>query len=715
MKKLLNFRLTLFIALSCVAGIVLSYCLLINFIALAVLVGAIFFSCNLFYLFIYSTKETRRKRLIFSIIFLLIFIISITSFFITVKNYENADLDNHYYFVEGRICQSFDTSYGKKYLLTDVSIKGNVKTNLKFKIELFVNQKSDYKIGDIISFSSYLEDKPLFYEGRFSSYSIEKGVKYSANVSADNINYLSSNPTIFEKVNLFIKNGLKEGLDAKQFAVAYALLTGNSDYIDIDTLTSYRQAGVAHIFAVSGLHIGFLAMAIGFVLDKLKSSRLLKTLTISTLLFFYAGVCGFSASSIRAAIMTSVMLLGSISGEKYDGISSISVACTLILLFMPVELFCVGFQLSFVVVLGILLLSPLFNRFFKFLPKKFANSLSTVLSAQIFGFPILLMAFGEASLISIIANLIFIPVVCVIFIATLLLLFIGAIFNIYSLALFIPNLALKLINILITAFDYDIFMFGGILLGISTIFYYLSFITASGFFNLKVKTKRIVSLIFAGLFIVGTFGYNLYVKEETSLIVSGSDDICATIISSSNYNVMVISDANKNYSTYKLGRIVKNNNIKHIDELIITDGFEVDIPAFIVALRSTFTLEHICYFGERDEMMENIIYKIFPLYTVNNYVEGKSILAENDTNISFGREGKSVEARIKDKKILIFSTLKRGNVNYLDYSEKYDYCVFLDQVNMAVKNIEAKTKISYLKNLNIQDTQTLGNLTFFIR
>jgi hypothetical protein len=145
-------------------------------------------------------------------------------------------------------------------------VEGDIKAWLEYKILLYVNGESDFDIGDRIGFYAKLNDKPLVYSNRVMSEEIANGIKYSASLSANQITLIESDKTIFQEVNTFIRDSLKSGLDENEFSIAYAMLLGNSDYMDSQVLTSYRSAGVAHIFAVSGLHIGFLSVALNFVL-----------------------------------------------------------------------------------------------------------------------------------------------------------------------------------------------------------------------------------------------------------------------------------------------------------------------------------------------------------------------------------------------------------------------------------------------------------------
>ena len=115
----------------------------------------------------------------------------------------------------------------------------------------------------------------LLHLGHFNSNVLRYFIQKGAVTNAENITKLSTDLNLFERINLFMRESLKGGLDSREFPVGYALLTGNSHFMDNDLITSYRDAGVAHIFAVSGLHIGFLASLLIFIFSRIKINRII--------------------------------------------------------------------------------------------------------------------------------------------------------------------------------------------------------------------------------------------------------------------------------------------------------------------------------------------------------------------------------------------------------------------------------------------------------
>ena len=710
MKKLINFRPMLFIALSLCLGIVSAYNFFVGNILAGVLLCIAFAIFSVFCLVTFLKRGHALRSAIFLPLMLIFFGLGVLGTLLQINNFASANLGNHYYKVEGIIEEKNQTDSGNKFVLSNVYVDGNVKGKLHYKVELYSFGYSNLELGDRIYFESHLIDKELYYNGNFSFYAIEGGVKYTARLSSNQIYYLESVPNIFQKVNLFLKDNLEKGMSGASFATAYAMICGNSDYMDSETLKTYRQAGVAHIFAVSGLHVGFIAVFLSFILGKLKTNRLIKAIVVTLAVLFYAGVCGFSPSSLRAAIMSAVLLFSSIGGNKYDGVSSTCLAGIILLIYSPINLFCVGFQLSFAVVLGLLILTPSFARVLRFLPFKLNEKVATVLVAQFSGIPIYLSAFGQFSSIAIIINFIFIPIVSVVFVLTFVLTIIGGAFGIATVTLFLPDKAFYLMNLLITAFDYDVFMIGGFVLGAFALFYYLAFLSVSGFINLNKIGKTVASLLFSIIFVAGSIVYNLNLKAESSLIVCGAEEISCTVIKTPEENVMIISDALKNYPKTRLYAIANDNGVKELDRVIFAGGYEVDIQLFITSLRTVFALSNIVYCGERKEQTEEIFAKSFPSYTITCAIDGEDLGDSENLSIIPAHGGKFFDVRVKEKQIAVFGSFDNGSFDYESIDKEYDIAILLHDTLNVEPAISARKYVHYTYALGKINAETAGNL-----
>ncbi len=711
MKKFVNFRLILFLAVSLCLGTATAYFCVVKNLFLSLACPLSFIIAIILYLFYAFKNKDLVKGAIFSLLFSLVFVTGALNFDLRVNDYKNADLENHYFTIVGRVNQEKDTEYGKYLVLDKVNLDGVYKGDINYKVAVYVEGEVDYQIGNVIFFESTLFDKSIFYDEKFSSYDVVRGIKYTANVNAEEVYFVKDSPTIFQSINRLIKENLRSGYQGDEFSVAYAMLTGNDEYIAPETISSYRQAGVAHIFAVSGLHIGFVAFAIGFLLDKFKCNRSLKVFIIVPILIFYAGVCGFSASSIRATVMSAVLLSSSVFGVKYDKLTSLSLASIIILLISPIELFCAGFQLSFGVVFGMFTLSPVFSRLFKFLPSSLKNSISAVLSAQIASIPVSVMLFGEFSIIAVIANLILIPIVGIVFIAIWIGVILSSIFGAFQIFAFIPAKALYLINLLVTAFDYNAFIIGGFALGAFIVLIFLSMFILGGYLNLKSVLRYTTAFCLVVICTIGSVVTTLQVKGDANVYVSGKERISATIIEDKDESVLIISNLANEYSLSRLARAISQLNDSSIEIVVFLNGYSANYQAFLSKLYHYCTFKQILYYGEKDLFQENAVLKSFPFAKMRNIKEEDVVLG--NYSFSLKMDGFLVETLVREKKIAVLSKFS-ALVDYSVLAKDYYLLVAYSNVENVLAVSNPKNAVSYLGSSFASDAKTNGNVKYLI-
>jgi len=143
--------------------------------------------------------------------------------------------------------------------------------------------------------------------------------------------------------------------------LAKAILLGDRSNLDPDLRTAFSRAGLAHLMAVSGMHVGFILLPVWFILPWFRGSRAgkLAGLTLgAALLFLYAGITGFSVSVSRASIMAFFIILARLFHKPGTSMNIIGAAAFLLLIQDPIMLFDIGFQLSFLAVIIILTTLP---------------------------------------------------------------------------------------------------------------------------------------------------------------------------------------------------------------------------------------------------------------------------------------------------------------------------------------------------------------------
>lgn len=206
-------------------------------------------------------------------------------------------------------------------------------------------------------------------------------------------------------------------------ALAVALITGNKAGLSQESVTAFRACGATHLMAVSGLHLSVIVGTVYWILRRLRLPVWLTTALTSTVLLVYDGVAGFSPSVVRASWMMAVLLAAQLFHKKADGLNSLGLAVFL-LCTNPFAVTDVSLQLSVSAVLALLTLSPVLNRGFSGLsmPKFMSRSISATVSVLLYTLPFMWLSFGQAALLSVLTNMLLIPLAEVAMIAALLLL-----------------------------------------------------------------------------------------------------------------------------------------------------------------------------------------------------------------------------------------------------------------------------------------------------
>lgn len=166
---------------------------------------------------------------------------------------------------------------------------------------------------------------------------------------------------IAQKLDLYLK---------EDSPLAKALLIGERSNLDEETWDLFRNAGAAHVLAVSGLHISLICLMISWALNKLRFSMLWQTLIISVFLLLYCRLLDFSPSVLRATVLMLVYLLCRLLFRRPDPLTSLALSFLIILFLKPLDITNIGFQLSFLSVLGIFTLGDMLNHRLDILSQK---------------------------------------------------------------------------------------------------------------------------------------------------------------------------------------------------------------------------------------------------------------------------------------------------------------------------------------------------------
>ena len=506
--RVINFRPFLLFALSFAAGILCCflfgfYAFLINLIILPALVGFIFV----------LKKKGRRIAGVFlacTVAACMIYSIGSMAFAVRIADFEKASAVSGECYVEGVVKEIGETSDTKVYTLGDLTLVSGdtgeiIRTDYRIRIYIY-GGGSDLTLGTRAIFNTEVTTYETWAYGHINTSAILDRVRYFA--FADPDGFLiggKETPDLFGLVGEHLREVIFSGMDDSTAAITCAMLTGNSGFMDEDVLQNFRYGGVAHIFAVSGLHIGIVYLLLSTLFKKLRLNLLLRFLLITAGLIFYAGVCSFSPSSVRALVMCVVMMALKFKGAQYDRLNSVSIASLAVLVINPVYLFSVGFLLSVSAAGGIIVLGGHLSRNLAripHMPRKLAYALGTAVSAQICTFPVLIDFFGYISAISFVLNLLFIPVISSVYAVLFVACVLAAVFPFASAALlFIPEYLLRIAVLPIIMADFRFWLICGFSFGGCALLWYVGIYFLSDKINLRAWVKLIGTVLLSAVFV----------------------------------------------------------------------------------------------------------------------------------------------------------------------------------------------------------------------
>ena len=546
--KLFNFRPVFFTAIFLCFGIVFSYAdLYYHFSIWWMLLLIPIFVAPLFF-----CKEKKKVLITFSAVVVLAisFMLGCFSFGATLDKYADCKRYHGAYSVVGTVVEKAEYDYSVKLVLQDVFIGKNAE---KGKLVAYMPLSFGENIAvsdEILLHGNVRTETGYFNDYGFRAEDIGNNVQFLVE-DVESCAVVGKSSNIFLRIRAAVEERLFIGMDNVSASVTLAVLTGDTALIEKGLLENVRMGGIAHIFAVSGLHVGALY---GFCLWLTEKTRLkalakpVRFLMVAVLLVLYAGVCGFSSSVVRAMTLCLVSYAAKLIGTESDMLQSTGLAAIFVLLIKPTELFSVGFQLSFAACLGIALFArPLrlvMEKGAEFIKKKtvrlfrlnerarsnptrkgdaaplgvggrmlraMVSFASVSLAAQIATSPLLLYNFEYLSLWGLLLNGIFVPFISAIFSALLLFVLLGSILPLAwsSVILSLPSMVWNVALLIFEGMDFSTFALYGIRLSFgSMICYYGGWVFLTDKWNMPKRVKRSLSICCFLAFVATMYALN---------------------------------------------------------------------------------------------------------------------------------------------------------------------------------------------------------------
>lgn len=210
--------------------------------------------------------------------------------------------------------------------------------------------------------------------------------------------------------NLMIER--TEALFGGNARVISAMLWGDRSGLTQFYNEIFRNAGIAHVLALSGLNVSFFIVPLMFIIPKRMAK--LRFACFVAFLLLYCGVAAFPSSLVRASLMALTLLAAPLFKRRYDTFSSMSAAALILLILSPMQAFDPGFQLSFMAVVGMALLYKPIERLLIRIPTALAQSIAITTSATLGTLPITAYHFGTFPVLSLVSNLLLLPLVSIV-------------------------------------------------------------------------------------------------------------------------------------------------------------------------------------------------------------------------------------------------------------------------------------------------------------
>jgi competence protein ComEC len=378
--------------------------------------------------------------------------------------------------------------------------------------------------------------------------------------SEKNIVVLNSHKNFIADLIYQLRKNIDEKINEYHTSQTASLLRGlllaDRRGIDYDTKEQFVNAGVIHVLAVSGLHVGYIAIIITLLLGRF-NIFIRSGLTILGLLLFVF-ITGGPPSVVRATIMAIVIILSLVSGRNTNLFNSLAIAALIILLFDPTEIYLPGFQLSFSAVLSIAFFYPIFKKKVdEFIHKKIPNKIflfgAVSVSAQIGTMPFTLLYFGKLSIVALFANIIVIPAIGLILsvgIATLFFSFVPFVASVFGAANnLISNLLFWFVNYVgkLSFSHINIHQYGWIDLSIFYLFTFCTFFYLIKFKNRIARVLLFFIVIFNIILYSSITDVNLFPNNQLSIMMIDVGQGDSFLLKFSNGKTALIDAGDVNY------------------------------------------------------------------------------------------------------------------------------------------------------------------------
>lgn len=449
--------------------------------------------------------------------------------------------------------------------------------------------------GYKISFECMIADVFVYRDG-IDTYAFRNDCFYNIEEITGEIKIEEGKPELNEVIRGYISDRYELYLSEDNYGVAMAIVLGDRSTLSGELNESYRKSGLAHLFSVSGLHVGFISVTISWVLKKLRLKRIATFIIVTAAMTGYGWICNFPSSVIRAILMSSLGIL--VKYREPDMLTNISFAGLVMVLADPVVMFDGGFQMSFAAVAGMATIGNYLNAMYLRRRKTgkaagVVSAASACIGATLGTMPFVMIYYGEISLISLFCNMITVSLMSVIFV--MLILFLLPFFGPF---LIIPDMILIVINkVLAFASSWSMATIESGTMGITAIIYFLLILVIVGEIGVKGRRKRIMAAVMSVAVVVGLIFSWLPESFENKVVAS---EYGYTLFISEEGGAVVFSELKNSHASYKIvDELKKYGNTEY--DLVITDISATSPDALSVLIKNENAALRSVYIPETEK------------------------------------------------------------------------------------------------------------------
>lgn len=584
--------------------------------------------------------------------------------------------------------------YSPDYSRYVVKLNSGENSQLKGRIVLSIRGDRSFQIGDKVYVYGILKEpskntNPMLYNQKL--YLLSNNIHNTMSVNDYSVNLISENTSFYYKLihnfSQITSSTFNKYLSERNTNLMTGIILGRSNLLGEEDIIRYRHLGLAHVLAVSGLHIGIIAEFLVFIFSRLGIKRRWNIVLTLGIIWTYTILIGLPPSALRAGLMFTILYISHLSHEPYDGLNSIFLSMIISLFINPYYVFNLGFQLSYAATISLLLLGPRINIYpFK---SNLLKTINSILAVNIGLLPIQAYYFNLIPLLGIISNLLTVAFFSIALILAMLMMVFELVLPFINLGLgtaldILLNIQYKIVDLIYSMENIYLNTYSPGILEIGL--YYLLVLTVFRIIDFKMwpfKVKKTIFYYLLGVLLISAIDLNLKDSIEIHFIDVGQGD--SILIKSQNRNFLMDTGGSL-MNSFDIGKNItlpylKKEGLFKLDGVIITH-FDADHSQGLNAIMEEIKIDRVLasYLPEEDQL-KLIKDKGIPLYLLK---EGDYIPLDNKAYLEIvWPPGKGEEGSPNNKSLVSILNYKKYKILLTGDMEKEVELVLKDRLNMV--------------------------------